>query len=64
MSVSNLEATRLRDNRYAVHPAGQLGTCGWYPRAWSVVYVNARDADQAIRKALRMLAKRRGEVQP
>lgn len=49
--MSELEATHLRDNRYAVRPKGQLGTCGWHPKAWTVVYVNARNAEEAIRKA-------------
>jgi hypothetical protein len=46
-----LEATHLKDNRYAVRPAGQLGTCGWSPKPWTVIYVNAKNADEAIRKA-------------
>ena len=36
-----LEATLLRDNRWAVRPQGQLGTCGWHPKPWEVVYVTA-----------------------
>lgn len=46
-----LEATHLRDNRWAVRPFGQLGTCGFYPKAWTVAYVTARDAESAVRKA-------------
>ena len=46
-----LEATHLRGNKWAVRPAGQLGTCGWHPRAWTVQYVTARSSDEAIRKA-------------
>jgi hypothetical protein len=46
-----LEATHLRGNRYAVRPAGQLGTCGYYPYAWTVHYVNAKNPQDAIRKA-------------
>ena len=46
-----LEATHLKENRYAVRPSGQLGTCGFYPYAWTVVYVNARSEADAIRKA-------------
>jgi hypothetical protein len=46
-----MEATYLRDGRWAVRPKGQLGTCGFHPIAWSVVIVRARSADEAIRKA-------------
>lgn len=46
-----LEATHLCGNRYAVRPEGQLGTCGWYPVAWQVQYINARNADEAVKKA-------------
>lgn len=54
--VIELEAIHLRDNRYAVRPKGCLGTCGWisYKDAsipWTVTYVNARNADEALRKA-------------
>lgn len=43
-----LEATHLRDNRYAVRPKGALGTCGWINgKAWQVVYVRARNAAEA-----------------
>jgi hypothetical protein len=51
--ATTLEATHLRGNLYAVKPAGQLGTCGWYPYAWSVIYVNASNTKQAIEKAMR-----------
>ena len=45
-----LEATRLR-NEWAVRPKGQLGTCGFSPCPWTVQYVRAASADQAVRKA-------------
>ena len=48
-----MEATHLRDNRWAVRPKGQLGTCGWHPYAWTVIFVTARNAEQAIRKAIK-----------
>lgn len=48
-----LEATHLRGNRWAVRPKGQLGTCGWFPQAWTVIYVNASSAQEAIRKTER-----------
>lgn len=47
-----LAATHLRDNRWAVRPIGQLGTCGWYPYPWTVIYVTARTADEAVAKAV------------
>lgn len=46
-----LEATLLRDNRWAVRPQGQLGTCGWHPKPWEVVYVTAFSEAEAVRKA-------------
>lgn len=45
------EATHLRNNQYAVRPKGQLGTCGFYPVPWTVVYVTARSEQDALRKA-------------
>ena len=45
------EATQTRGNRYAVRPAGSLGTCGWIDgKSWIVVYINARSASQAMLK--------------
>jgi len=49
----SLEATELRNGQWAVRPEGQLGTCGFHPRAWTVRYVKARNANEAIRKAIR-----------
>ncbi len=51
------EAVHLRDNRYAVSPVGQLGTCGFYPVPWTVIYVNARSEQEALIKAQRKAAK-------
>jgi len=48
-----MEATPLRDGQWAVRPKGQLGTCGWHPYPWTVVYVKARNAQDAINKARR-----------
>ena len=45
-----LEATRLSDC-WAVRPKGQLGTCGFYPKAWQVCYVKAPTAGAAVAKA-------------
>lgn len=46
-----LEATYLRGNRWAVRPKGNLGTCGWINGIpWTVRYVNARSAEEAVRK--------------
>jgi len=47
----DLEATHLRDSKWAVRPSGQLGTMGWHPFPWEVVYVTARNEEDAIRKA-------------
>jgi len=35
----------------AVRPQGALGTCGWAPEPWTVQYVRARSAEEALRKA-------------
>lgn len=44
----------LPSGRLAVIPKGQLGTCGWYPKAWQCVFVenpeNAVDAFLAANK--------------
>lgn len=48
-----LEATHLRGDQWAVRPEGQLGTCGWRPKAWTVQYVKAACAEDAVRKASR-----------
>jgi len=53
MSQYEMEATPLRDGQWAVRPKGQLGTCGWHPYPWTVVYVRARNAQEAINKARR-----------
>ena len=47
-----LEATHLGGRRWAVRPEGQLGTCGWHPVSWDVIYVEAGTAAEAIRKVL------------
>ena len=45
------EATHLRDCKWAVKPENQLGTCGFYPVPWTVQYVTANNADEALRRA-------------
>jgi hypothetical protein len=52
-SKTKLEAVDLRaDNRWAVRPIGQLGTCGWVCGFhWNVVYVTASSAEVAVSKA-------------
>jgi len=35
----NLEIINFRSGAKGVKPKGQLGTCGWSPRAWQLVYV-------------------------
>lgn len=49
-----LEATHLRGREYAVRPEGQLGTCGFYPVAWTVQYITATCPEQAVRKASKL----------
>jgi len=50
--TGGLEATHLGGRRWAVRPKGQLGTCGWHPVSWDVIYVEAGTAAEAIRKVL------------
>lgn len=45
------EATKLRNNRFAVRPVGQLGTMGYHPYPWQAVYVKATHEAEALRKA-------------
>jgi len=53
-----LEATHLKGRRYAVSPLGQLGTCGYYPTAWTVQFINAASPEDAIRKAKPIMMKK------
>ena len=47
------QAMHLRGSTYAVRPMGCAGTCGWVNgRAWTVIYVSARNATEAVQKAL------------
>lgn len=47
-----MEAVHLRDNLWAVRPKGALGACGWVEgKAWTVQYIRARSAEEALRKA-------------
>lgn len=44
-------ATEIRKGRYAVRPFGRFGTCGWIDgQAWTVTYINARNASEAMLK--------------
>ena len=57
MSEMKLEAERLR-TCWIVRPKGSLGTCGFYPAAWSaypVPFGYAPSADHAVRYARRKL---------
>lgn len=45
------EATKLRNNRFAVRPVGQLGTMGYHPYPWQAVYVKAPHEAAALRIA-------------
>lgn len=53
MNSIEYQALHLRDNRWAVRPQGCLGTCGWLRggTAWTVVYVHARTAREALSRA-------------
>lgn len=46
-----LSATSMGRGRYAVRPEGRLGTCGFHPAPWTVVYVTARSPIHARAKA-------------
>lgn len=46
-----LEAVYLPNGKWAVRPAGELGTFGFYPKPWTAIYVKARSAEEAIKKA-------------
>jgi len=46
-------ADYLRGRRWAVRPEGALGTCGFHPYPWTVQYVTARSAEEAVIKAAR-----------
>jgi len=54
VKAMKLEATHLRGRSYAVRPVGQLGTCGFYPAAWMVIYVHAGSKEEALKKARRV----------
>jgi hypothetical protein len=42
----------LLSGKWFVRPAGQLGTCGFYPVPWELTHIKrARSAEDAIRKA-------------
>lgn len=45
------DATPLRDGLWAVRPLDKCGTCGFHPVPWAVIYVKARNADDAISRA-------------
>ena len=51
LGIVEMEAMHLRGNMWAVRPKGQLGTMGWHPYPWSVCYVNADSAKQALARA-------------
>lgn len=55
----HLDAIPIGFDRWAVRPTGQLGTCGFRPYPWSVVYVKAHDASSAIKAALQVIRWRR-----
>lgn len=42
MAFYKLSVTSMGRRLYAVRPEGCLGTCGFLPAPWQVVYVTAR----------------------
>lgn len=42
-----LETFTLRSGGRYVRPAGSLGTCGFYPRAWQIVRIERRETPLA-----------------
>jgi hypothetical protein len=30
---------KMRSGDFVIRPKGQLGTCGWYPKPWTCVFV-------------------------
>ena len=49
------EAVELKPGLYAVRPQHQLGTMGWSPYPWTVVYVTARSTNEALLKSRRAI---------
>lgn len=56
------QATHLQGSRYVIRPAGQIGTCGFYPSAWTAVFINARSEADALLKFHCSYAPTRGEA--
>lgn len=48
---AKLEAMHLRGRLYAVRPEGQLGSCGFSPVPWTVQFIKANSAEEAVRRA-------------
>jgi hypothetical protein len=51
------EAVPLKSGQWAVRPKGQLGTCGFLPIPWEVIYVSAVCEEAAITKAMHLVPK-------
>ena len=51
------ETTHLRNRDWAVRPLGHLGTMGWTPVPWTVVYVRADSPRSALVLAASVRAK-------
>ena len=52
---------RLNNGQFVARPNGQLGTCGWYPFAWTACFSNSaakalRKFEQMHEKQIKMLA--------
>jgi hypothetical protein len=48
-----LEAVELRRGLWCVRPKDQLGTCGFYPKAWVASMVECLSEAEALRLAQR-----------
>lgn len=46
-----MEATELRNGQWAVRPKGALGTHGFHPYPYEVIYVTASSGGEALHKA-------------
>lgn len=53
-----LEAEYIKPRKFCVKPKNQLGTCGWYPRPWTALFITAKNEKDAINKYLRFTSRK------
>lgn len=62
----NLDVTQLTSGTYCARPRGSVGTCGFYPFAWTAAFGNtpseAREEFIYAHKEKIVLAKLRGVI--